>query len=94
MFQPNVFDLNCVKIMLLSCRSASIWLKITPFGLRKMLNFIKDKFNNPEILITENGYSDKEGYLDDAMRVFYYKYYINNVLKGNPSSLSLFNCFV
>ena len=74
-------------MMLLCSRAASIWLKITPFGLRKMPNFIKDKFNNPEILITENGYSDKEGYLDDAMRVYYYKYYINNVLKGHQSSL-------
>ena len=47
-----------------------------------MLNFIKEKYNDPEILITENGYSDVNGYLDDAMRIYYYKYYINNVLKG------------
>jgi len=73
---PNVANLKWMEMMLLCSRAASIWLKITPFGLRKMLNFIKDKFNNPEILITENGYSDKEGYLDDAMRVYYYKYYI------------------
>ena len=63
-------------------RAASSWLKIVPWGLRKLLNYLKDTYNNPPIIITENGYSDKEGYLDDAMRVFYYKYYINNVLKG------------
>ena len=63
-------------------RSGSSWLRITPWGLRKILNFIKDKYNNPDIIITENGYSDKNGYLDDSMRVYYYKYNINNVLKG------------
>ena len=47
-----------------------------------MLKYIKDKFNNPDIIITENGVSDRMGYLDDAMRINYYKYYINNVLKG------------
>ena len=47
-----------------------------------MLNWIKDSYGNPDIIITENGWSDAEGYLDDSMRVYYYKYYINTVLKG------------
>jgi len=62
--------------------SGSSWLRITPWGLRKLLNYIKDRYNNPDIIITENGYSDKNGYLDDSMRVYYYKYNINNVLKA------------
>ena len=64
-------------------RSGSSWLKVTPFGMRKTLQWIRDRFNNPDIIITENGYSDNSGNLDDMMRVYYYKHNINNVLKGS-----------
>lgn len=47
-----------------------------------MLNWIKARYGDPEIIITENGWSDASGYLDDAMRIYFYKYYINNVMKG------------
>lgn len=47
-----------------------------------MLNWIRTRYNNPEVIITENGWSDAIGYLDDSMRVYYLKYHINNVLKG------------
>lgn len=50
--------------------------------MRKTLQWIKDRFNDPEIIITENGISDRAGNLDDMMRVYYYKHNINNVLKG------------
>nr|CAG4640848.1 EOG090X05UC [Eulimnadia texana] len=62
--------------------SASSWLKVTPFGIRRVLNWIKNNFNSPEIVITENGYSDGAGNTDDLMRIYYYKHYINNVLKA------------
>ena len=47
-----------------------------------MLNWIRRTYNNPTVIVTEAGLSDYSGQLDDAMRVYYYKYYINNVLKG------------
>ena len=50
--------------------------------MRNTLKWIRDRFNNPDIIITENGYSDNSGNLDDMMRVYYYKHNINNVLKG------------
>ena len=53
--------------------------------MRKTLQWIKDRFGNPEILITENGYSDLSGNIDDLMRIYYYKHNINNVLKGEQS---------
>lgn len=62
--------------------SASVWLRITPWGIRRMLNWIKTHYNNPDVIITENGWSDAVGYLDDSMRTYFYKYYINNVLKA------------
>ena len=64
-------------------RTASQWLRITPWGLNKMMNWIKVRYNNPVIMVTEAGVSDAAGYLDDSMRVYFYKYYINNILKGS-----------
>jgi lactase-phlorizin hydrolase len=50
--------------------------------MRNTLKWIRDRFNNPDIIVTENGFSDNAGNLDDLMRVYYYKHNINNVLKG------------
>uniref|UniRef100_A0A914X7K2 Uncharacterized protein n=1 Tax=Plectus sambesii TaxID=2011161 RepID=A0A914X7K2_9BILA len=60
--------------------SGSDWLKYTPFGIRNLLNFIKNNFGNTKpIIITENGWSDRSGTLDDSERVQFYKDYITNV---------------
>merc|ERR1712004_529173 len=32
--------------------------------------------------VTENGFSDKLGNIDDLQRVYYYKHYLNQVLKA------------
>ena len=50
--------------------------------MRKTLQWIKDRFNNPEIFIFENGFADLSGNLDDLQRIHYLKHNINNVLKG------------
>lgn len=63
-------------------RAASSWLYVTPWTLRLALGWIKNEYGNPAIYITENGFSDMAGNLDDLQRVFYYKYYINEVLKA------------
>ena len=60
--------------------AASSWLKVTPFGFRKLLNWLS-QYNKP-IIVTENGFSDFLGNLDDLQRVYYYKHYINQMLKG------------
>lgn len=56
-----------------------------------MLNWIKARFNNPPVIVTENGWGEAREVdgsdLDDPMRVYYYKYYINNVLKGLPKNI-------
>jgi beta-glucosidase/6-phospho-beta-glucosidase/beta-galactosidase len=51
--------------------SASGWLKVVPWGTRKLLNWIDQTYDHPEIVITENGYSD-HGELDDQDRINYY----------------------
>lgn len=62
--------------------SGSDWLKVTPVGIRRMLNWVKFTYGDFPIYITENGVSDRNGSLQDNHRIFYYKQYINNVFKG------------
>ncbi|XP_028292667.1 lactase-phlorizin hydrolase isoform X2 [Gouania willdenowi] len=63
--------------------SGSSWLKVSPFGFRKILNFIKEEYGNPPIIITENGISERGPIdLNDTHRSHYYHNYINQVLKA------------
>ncbi|KAF2881313.1 hypothetical protein ILUMI_24860, partial [Ignelater luminosus] len=59
--------------------SASPWLKVVPWGFRKILNYIKDRYGDMEIYITENGYSD-HGELNDLDRIDYYQQYLDCLL--------------
>uniref|UniRef100_A0A3B4ZZP8 Lactase n=1 Tax=Stegastes partitus TaxID=144197 RepID=A0A3B4ZZP8_9TELE len=63
--------------------SGSFWLKITPFGFRRLLKFIKEEYGNPSVYVTENGISER-GVVDlnDVFRVHYYETYINQGLKA------------
>lgn len=38
-------------------QASSIWLYIVPQGIRSLMNYIKQKYGNPLIIITENGKS-------------------------------------
>ncbi|KAI7815254.1 glycoside hydrolase [Rhyzopertha dominica] len=58
--------------------STSTWLQVVPWGLRKVLNWVKNQYN-VTIYITENGYSD-DGNLNDIDRVVYYQLYLSQVL--------------
>uniref|UniRef100_A0A8C6XYL9 Lactase n=1 Tax=Naja naja TaxID=35670 RepID=A0A8C6XYL9_NAJNA len=63
--------------------SGSFWLKVTPFGFRRLLKWIKEEYNNPPIYVTENGISERtDGGLNDTWRIHYLKSYINEALKG------------
>ncbi|KAI3356501.1 hypothetical protein L3Q82_017711 [Scortum barcoo] len=63
--------------------SGSAWLKVSPFGFRRILNFIKEEYGNPPIIITENGISERGPIdLNDIHRNYYYEKYINQVLKA------------
>ena len=74
-----------------SHRSGSGWLKVTPFGLRKILNWIKNHYNNMPVYVTENGISDKNGSLTDFHRIHYYRTYINEMLKGKVKECKIAN---
>jgi beta-glucosidase/6-phospho-beta-glucosidase/beta-galactosidase len=45
-------------------------LQVIPWGFRKLLNWIAKEYNNPPVMITENGYSDY-GDLNDRERIDY-----------------------
>ncbi len=48
------------------------------------MNWIRDHYGQDvQIYITENGFSDRLGNLDDLQRIYYYKHYLNQLLKGN-----------
>ena len=65
------------------------WLYCVPWGLRKMLVWLKQTYNDPEIIITENGFSvngeDKlkgEAALRHKERVVYLQGYVNQALQA------------
>jgi len=63
--------------------AGSVWLKVCPWGIRRALAWASNEYGQPDIYVTENGYSDRLGNLDDLQRIYYYKHYINQVLKAN-----------
>lgn len=58
--------------------TASSWLKVTPWGFRKLLNWIRREYGNPPILITGNGFSDDTGEINDCRRVNYHNVRMSN----------------
>ncbi|XP_063932814.1 myrosinase 1-like [Zophobas morio] len=62
--------------------SGSFWLKVVPCGIRNIAKWIKNTYNNPNIIITENGYSDGEIILHDFDRKNYHKNYLKYLLKA------------
>lgn len=59
-------------------RAKSEWLYLAPNGLYKLLNWIRQNYNNIEIIITENGWSD-DGQLDDVDRIDYMKSHFEQI---------------
>ena len=63
--------------------AASSWLKVVPWGFRKLLVWINRTYGNPPLYVTENGFSDgQRDSTEDAGRVNYYVSYINEMLKA------------
>ncbi|EDW73065.2 uncharacterized protein Dwil_GK16842 [Drosophila willistoni] len=59
--------------------SGSTWLKVVPKGLYNLIRWIHREYDGPEIIITENGVSDRGG-LEDYARVDYLNSYLSAVL--------------
>lgn len=72
---PCKYGLNCLKksssaIFISQFKDilCSILLQVVPFGFRKILNWLKNTYDNPHMFITEAGFSD-DGRIDDYARV-------------------------
>jgi beta-glucosidase/6-phospho-beta-glucosidase/beta-galactosidase len=78
-------------ISVVACRTGTVFNPVVPWGIRKELDWIRRNYDNPEVFITENGYSDAAdvfGSLHDQQRIDFIRDYSNNVLKGHlPSSI-------
>lgn len=56
-----------------------MYLQHVPTGMYKLLMWINKEYDNPPVIITENGVSDNSG-LDDRDRVNYFNSYLSAVL--------------
>ncbi|KAJ6423293.1 hypothetical protein OIU84_024269 [Salix udensis] len=62
------------------------WLHIVPWGIHKLLKYVKDKYGNPPVVITENGMDDLNTpfislnkALQDDKRIEYHRDYLSNI---------------
>jgi len=62
--------------------SGSSWLKVTPWGIRSLVNWVAKTYGEVPLYITENGTSDRLGNTDDLARIYVYKHYINQLLRA------------
>ncbi|XP_068644980.1 putative beta-glucosidase 41 [Aristolochia californica] len=67
-------------------RAASRWLHIVPWGIRKLVRYVKENYGDPPIIITENGMDDPNGpwadsskALQDDKRISYHTEYLSNL---------------
>ncbi|XVF03227.1 hypothetical protein REPUB_Repub04eG0243300 [Reevesia pubescens] len=68
-------------------KANSIWLFIVPSGMRSVMKYIKEKYGNPLVIITENGMDDPndshiliEDALKDEKRIKFHTDYLTNLL--------------
>lgn len=60
-------------------QAKSTWLYSVPSGLGDILRWIKKEYNNPNVIITENGWSD-DGQLIDDERIDYLRDHLQQIL--------------
>lgn len=51
----DVYVRHRILKMLNFVQAASSWLYVVPWGIRKVLNYIAERYDNPPVYITENG---------------------------------------
>ncbi|KAJ2991164.1 hypothetical protein HDV02_003929 [Globomyces sp. JEL0801] len=79
----SFYDVNGV---LIGNKGAASWLYDCPWGFKKLLLYIKDRYNNPNVVITENGFcvageSDATNAVHDVERIHYYHGYITSLVE-------------
>ncbi|KAE9597343.1 putative beta-glucosidase [Lupinus albus] len=79
----------------------SIWLYIVPQGMRSLMNYIKQKYGNPPVVITENGMDDPNSpftsvkdALKDEKRIRYLNSYLSELLASIKDGCNVKGHFV
>ncbi|XAR63947.1 Beta-glucosidase [Bertholletia excelsa] len=76
----------------------SYWLYIVPWGLYKAVSYIKERYGNPPIILSENGMDDPGNVtlpkgLHDTKRINYYKAYLNQLKRAIDDGASVTGYF-
>ncbi|XP_006650460.1 beta-glucosidase 8 isoform X2 [Oryza brachyantha] len=79
-----IFQRNGIPI---GQQANSNWLYIVPTGMYGCVNYLKEKYNNPTIIISENGMDQsgnltREEFLHDTERIEFYKNYLTELKKA------------
>jgi beta-glucosidase/6-phospho-beta-glucosidase/beta-galactosidase len=75
-------------------RAQSSWLYSVPYGMYKILHFIKDRYGNIPIYITECGFSMKSDTHLDVDRIQYLTGYLSQVIKSEKEGVNVKIFFV
>lgn len=62
-------------------KGSTTWMYVVPEGLYDLLMWIRDKYNNPTVFITENGFPDLGG-MEDIGRINYAKHHLAAVARA------------
>ncbi|XP_065158981.1 myrosinase 1-like [Atheta coriaria] len=85
----NENDINCTTFYDPSWKTnGSDLFRVVPWGFRKLLNWIKNEYNNPEVIVFENGFAGNDTEtLNDIDRIDYMRSYMaamsDAILKDN-----------
>nr|ABC55717.1 beta-mannosidase 2 [Oncidium hybrid cultivar] len=79
-------------------RANSDWLYIVPWGMYKAVTYVKENYQNPTIILSENGMDDPGNVsltvgVHDATRLNYYKSYISELKRAIDDGATVIGYF-
>ncbi|XP_033889767.3 beta-klotho-like [Acipenser ruthenus] len=74
-------DRDCNLMSDITWPSSPLGLSVVPWGIRRVLNWVKNSYGNIGLYITANGVDDRS--YTDELRKFYIRHYIEEVLKAH-----------
>ncbi|KAJ6289216.1 hypothetical protein OIU76_025094 [Salix suchowensis] len=79
-------------------RANSYWLYNVPWGMYKAVMYIKERYGNPTIILSENGMDDpgnitRSQALQDTTRIGYYRAYLSQLKKAADDGANLAGYF-
>ncbi|KAG7582381.1 Glycoside hydrolase family 1 [Arabidopsis suecica] len=79
-------------------RAYSYWLYNVPWGMYKALMYMKERYGNPTMILSENGMDDPGNVtlaqgLHDTTRIKYYKDYLTNLKKARDDGANVVGYF-